>query len=54
MTRLPWQFNWQSRRPALMVPNTTDPDISCGSPAITMCAIWCWIAVQRPSDQAHR
>jgi hypothetical protein len=24
MTRLPWQFNWQTERPALMVPNTTD------------------------------
>jgi hypothetical protein len=27
MTRLPWQFNWQTERPALMVPNTTDPQI---------------------------
>jgi hypothetical protein len=27
MTRLPWQFNWQAERPALMVPNTTDPQI---------------------------
>jgi hypothetical protein len=27
MTRLPWQFNWQTERPALMVPNTTDPSV---------------------------
>jgi len=27
MTRLPWQFNWQTERPALMVPNTTDPKV---------------------------
>lgn len=27
MTRLPWQFNWHTERPALMVPNTTDPQI---------------------------
>jgi len=27
MTRLPWQFNWQTERPALMVPNTTDPQV---------------------------
>ena len=27
MTRLPWQFNWQTERPALMVPNTTDPQL---------------------------
>lgn len=27
MTRLPWQFNWQSERPAVMVPNTTDPEL---------------------------
>jgi hypothetical protein len=25
MTRNPWQFNWHSRLPALMVPHTTDP-----------------------------
>jgi hypothetical protein len=25
MTRNPWQFNWRSRLPALMVPHTTDP-----------------------------
>jgi hypothetical protein len=24
MTRLPWQLNWHSQRPALMIPNTTD------------------------------
>jgi hypothetical protein len=27
MTRLPWQFNWQTERPALMIPNTTDPQV---------------------------
>ncbi|HEX9370612.1 MAG TPA: glycosyltransferase family 39 protein, partial [Roseiflexaceae bacterium] len=27
MTRVPWQLNWQSERPALMIPNTTDPDL---------------------------
>jgi hypothetical protein len=27
MTRLPWQLNWVSERPALMVPNTADPDV---------------------------
>ena len=27
MTRLPWQFNWQTERPALMVPNTIDPQV---------------------------
>ncbi|HEU5101622.1 MAG TPA: hypothetical protein VFU22_21520, partial [Roseiflexaceae bacterium] len=27
MTRLPWQFNWQTERPALMVPNTTDRSV---------------------------
>ena len=25
MTRNPWQFNWESRLPALMVPHTTNP-----------------------------
>jgi hypothetical protein len=27
MTRLPWQLNWVSERPALMVPNTADPEV---------------------------
>jgi hypothetical protein len=27
MTRLPWQFNWQTERPALMIPNTADPQV---------------------------
>lgn len=27
MTRAPWQLNWHSQRPALMVPNTDDPDV---------------------------
>ena len=27
MTRLPWQLNWVSERPALMVPNTDDPAV---------------------------
>lgn len=26
MTRVPWQFNWHTERPAVMIPNTTDPD----------------------------
>jgi 4-amino-4-deoxy-L-arabinose transferase-like glycosyltransferase len=26
MTRLPWQLNWHTRRPALMIPNTGDRD----------------------------
>jgi hypothetical protein len=25
MTRLPWQLNWHTERPALMIPNTGDP-----------------------------
>jgi dolichyl-phosphate-mannose-protein mannosyltransferase len=27
MTRLPWQLNWSSERSALMIPNTTDPQL---------------------------
>jgi hypothetical protein len=26
MTRLPWQVNWHTEHPTLMIPNTTDPD----------------------------
>lgn len=24
MTRIPWQFNWHTERPAVMIPNTAD------------------------------
>jgi 4-amino-4-deoxy-L-arabinose transferase-like glycosyltransferase len=27
MTRLPWQLNWHSQRPAVMIPYTSDPNV---------------------------
>ncbi len=27
MTRTPWQLNWHTERPALMIPNTADRDL---------------------------
>lgn len=27
MTRNPWQLNWHSQRPAVMIPNTSDPEL---------------------------
>lgn len=27
MTRVPWQLNWHTRRPAVMIPNTADRDL---------------------------
>jgi hypothetical protein len=54
MTRLPWQLNWHSRRPALMIPNTNDPAVLLRLARYYNARYLVLDTVQRPSDQVQQ
>ncbi|HEY3230898.1 MAG TPA: glycosyltransferase family 39 protein, partial [Roseiflexaceae bacterium] len=54
MTRLPWQLNWHSRHPALMIPNTDKPDVLLRLARYYNARYLVLDTAQRPSDQAQQ
>ncbi|MFL5800713.1 MAG: hypothetical protein ACJ8CR_03125 [Roseiflexaceae bacterium] len=53
MTRNPWQFNWHSRLPALMVPHTTSPETFLRLARYYQARYLVIDSLQRPPDEVR-